>query len=159
MQSHSRLFLFDPQPEKRHRSFQALQCRTFCGPITPTKGPLPNSISSCALKKWLPAITSTGCLQTTMRMLHRLKNMPVLFITDDWRDIAYQWFTKKSMKDTFLVFKSKATPEDTRRFQQRTGRLEQVRAHPLSRHRYYRKKATSIRNPSISRPLKSDTPC
>ena len=61
-----------------------------------------------------------------------LKNMPVLFITDDWRDIAYQWFAKESVKDTFLVFKNKATPKDKLRFKQIVSRLDQIESIPFT---------------------------
>jgi len=61
-----------------------------------------------------------------------LQNMPVLFITDDWRDDAYQWFAKESLKDTFLVFKNKAMPEDKLRFKQIIERLDQVKSIPFT---------------------------
>ena len=55
-----------------------------------------------------------------------LKNIPVLFYTDDWKDIAYQWFTTEKFKDTFLVFSPGKNHNDINRFAQKTSRLEEV---------------------------------
>ena len=61
-----------------------------------------------------------------------LKYEPVLFVTDDWRDISYQWFARPDLKDVFLVFKKRADDNDRRHFRQIVTDLSQVRAVPLA---------------------------
>ena len=56
-----------------------------------------------------------------------LKNQPVLFVTDDWKDISYQWFTTENFKDTFLVFSYGADKRDIKRFEQHASSLDEVR--------------------------------
>jgi len=57
-----------------------------------------------------------------------LKNLPVLFTTDDWRDISYQWLTLERLKETFLVFHSEGDNRDMNRFKRKASRLEDVSA-------------------------------
>jgi hypothetical protein len=39
-------------------------------------------------------------------------NKPVLYETDDWRNISYQWFQRTDLIDTPIVFKGKADKKD-----------------------------------------------
>jgi len=64
------------------------------------------------------------------RYVAPLANRPVLFLTDDWRDVSYRWFTQEKLKDTFLVFMRRAGRADAERFGQAVSRLEDVKTVP-----------------------------
>jgi len=59
-----------------------------------------------------------------------LKNQPVLFFTNNWKSLSYQWFARNDLKDTFLVFKKKADKEDLSRFQAIVSSLSDVKSIP-----------------------------
>jgi hypothetical protein len=60
-----------------------------------------------------------------------LKNYPVLFLTDNWRDVSYRWFAKEeALKDTFLVFKKQADRDDQKIFKQTVNNLGVIKTIP-----------------------------
>lgn len=59
-----------------------------------------------------------------------LANQPVLFLTDDWRDISYEWFAKEQLKDTFLVFARQSDQDDRGIFKQIVSDLDDVKSVP-----------------------------
>ena len=59
-----------------------------------------------------------------------LKNEPVLFLTNDWRKIAYEWFKRPDLGHVFLVFKKKADDHDRQLFHQIITDLSQLRKVP-----------------------------
>lgn len=66
------------------------------------------------------------------RYVSVLETEPALLITKDWRQEAFQWFRKSDLK-TFVAFKEKLEPEDTRRFHKIVrGRLSDEVLHPAS---------------------------
>ncbi len=61
-----------------------------------------------------------------------LRNEPVLFVTRNWRDIAYQWMAKPGLQDIFLVFKDRADAHDRRVFRQVVTDFSQIKAVPYT---------------------------
>jgi hypothetical protein len=59
-----------------------------------------------------------------------LVNRPVLFLTSDWRDVSYQWFTKEKYNHTFLVFAKQAGEKERGLFGKAVSELEDVKSVP-----------------------------
>jgi hypothetical protein len=87
-----------------------------------------------------------------------LKNEPVLFLTNNWRDVAYQWFARRGQSDTFLVFKNRADDNDRRIFHQIITDLSQLKkvpyaAAPVSVTSNLGSETIDIETADLSRPL------
>lgn len=87
-----------------------------------------------------------------------LRSEPVLFLTDNWRDVAYQWFARRDLRNTFLVFKKRAADNDRRTFHQIITDLSQLKkvpypAAPVSVKSTLGNETIDIETSDISRPL------
>jgi hypothetical protein len=61
-----------------------------------------------------------------------LANEPALMTTNDWRDAAYQWFARRDLNDTFVVFKKQADKADRSHFKQVITDLSQLKKLPYT---------------------------
>jgi hypothetical protein len=69
-----------------------------------------------------------------------LVNHPVLFSTNDWRDVSYQWFAREGSGDTVLVFNKPGGEPGEKNFDQAGSDLNAVKNIP------YKHKAVKVKS-------------
>ena len=72
-------------------------------------------------------------LTNTNEYVTPLVNQPILFLTDDWRDISYQWFAKEKLKHTYLVFMKRADQKALQIFKEGVTSLDEVQSIPYAK--------------------------
>jgi hypothetical protein len=71
-------------------------------------------------------------LTSDEQFVEPLKNHPVLFLTDDWRNASYQWFAGRKSNEIFLVFEKQMGVGDKERFGEVVSDLDDVKAIPFT---------------------------
>jgi hypothetical protein len=87
-----------------------------------------------------------------------LKNEPVLFLTNNWRPVAYAWFARRDLNDIFLVFKQQADARDKQTFHQIITDFSQLKkvpypAAPVSVSSTLGSETIDIETSALNRPL------
>jgi tetratricopeptide (TPR) repeat protein len=59
-----------------------------------------------------------------------LKNQPVLFLTNNWKSVSYQWFAREELEGVFPVFKKDADQMDRSRFSLTAASLSGIKKVP-----------------------------